>query len=182
MVDFCSSDVVVDFLRATCLPSLHRPKSAILTKPSASINRLSSFRSLEERRREHTGSSARSWRLINSPVNDFVLVQELEAEEHAGRVEAGNRDGNMKRTWRSLAAVRRSEVRCRPSLFLREDAGVNVRHQVSSRRVGHHEAHVLPSLEAAMQIDQERVTGSIDDLKDPLFTDQTEHRHTSRNT
>lgn len=39
----------------TCLPSLHRPKSAILTNPSASISRLSSFRSLGEQRGEHTG-------------------------------------------------------------------------------------------------------------------------------
>lgn len=55
---------------------------------------------------------------------------------------------------------------------------MNVGHQVSSRGVRHHEAHVLLSLEAAVQIDQEGVTGSIDDFKDPLFTNQTEHKHT----
>lgn len=51
--------------------------------------------------------SAQPRSLMNSPVNDFVLVQKLEAEEHAGRVEPENKEhGNMKETWRSSAAVR----------------------------------------------------------------------------
>jgi len=37
----------VDVLSPWPMPSLHRPKSAILTKPSASSNRLSSFKSLQ---------------------------------------------------------------------------------------------------------------------------------------
>lgn len=31
--------------------------------------------------------SAQTCSVMNSPVNDFVLVQKLEAEEHTGRVE-----------------------------------------------------------------------------------------------
>lgn len=42
-----------------------------------------------------------------------------------------------------------------PSLFLTEDAGVNVCHEVSSRGIGHHKAHMVCRLEAAVQVHQE---------------------------
>lgn len=51
--------------------------------------------------------SAQPCSVMNSPVNDFVLVQKLEAEEHAGRVEPENKEHrNMNQTWRSSAAIR----------------------------------------------------------------------------
>ena len=57
-----------------------------------------------------------------------------------------------------------------PGLFVAEDAVVDVRHEVSSRGVGHDEAHVLGRLEAAVQVDQEGVLGDVDRLEDPLLT------------
>ena len=67
---------------------------------------------------------------------------------------------------------------CSPGLFLSEDVGVDVCHEVSSGGVGHHEAHVVCSLEAAVQVHQERMSGGVDHLKDPLFTNETEHKQT----
>lgn len=57
-----------------------------------------------------------------------------------------------------------------PGLFLSEDAGMDVLHQVSSWRVDHHEAHVVFCLEAAMEVHQERVAGCVDHFEDPLLT------------
>lgn len=51
--------------------------------------------------------SAQPCSVMNSPVNDFVLVKKLEAEEHTGRVEPENKErGNMNHNWRSSAAIR----------------------------------------------------------------------------
>lgn len=65
-----------------------------------------------------------------------------------------------------------------PSLTLVEDAVVNVCHEVSSGRVGHHKAHVVCSLETAVQVHQEWMTRRVDHFKDPLFTHEAEHDHT----
>lgn len=56
-----------------------------------------------------------------------------------------------------------------PGPFLAEDVGVNVFHEVASRGVGHHKAHMVCSLEAAMQVHQEGMLRSVDYFKDPLF-------------
>lgn len=56
-----------------------------------------------------------------------------------------------------------------PGLRLREDAGVDVDHEVSTRGVLHDEAHMLRRLEAAVQVHQEGVPRGIDGLKDPLL-------------
>lgn len=76
-------------------PSLHRPKSAILTKPSASISRLSSFKSLRHKQTLPVWSWRRRGKAVCvvcncsgfSPVNYFVLMEELQAEQHTWRVE-----------------------------------------------------------------------------------------------
>lgn len=44
----------------------------------------------------------------NSPVNDVVLVQELEAQQDAGRVKSENKDGKMRLSWRRWSPVGRS--------------------------------------------------------------------------
>lgn len=61
-----------------------------------------------------------------------------------------------------------------PRLFVGEDAGVDVRHEVSSRRVGHDEAHVVRRLEASVQVHQERVSRGVDHLEDPLLTHEAD--------
>ena len=63
-----------------------------------------------------------------------------------------------------------------PGLFVAEDAVVDVCHQVPSWGVGHDEAHVVGSLKAAVQVDQEGVLGSVDRLEDPLLTLQAANR------
>lgn len=51
--------------------------------------------------------SAQPGSVMTSPVNDFVLVQKLKAEEHTGRVEPENKEHwNINQTWRSSAAIR----------------------------------------------------------------------------
>lgn len=65
---------------------------------------------------------------------------------------------------------------CWPCLFLSEDACVNVCHEVSSRGVGHHKAHVVCSLKAAMQVHQERMLWGVYYLEDPLFTNEAKHK------
>lgn len=67
---------------------------------------------------------------------------------------------------------------CSPRLILGEDAGVNVGHEVSPGGVGHHEAHVVGRLEAAVQVHQERMLGDVDHFEDPLFTHEAEHTQT----
>lgn len=57
-------------------------------------------------------------------------------------------------------------------LFVAEDVVVDVGHEVSSRWVGHDEADVVGRLEAAVHVDQERVSRGIDHLEDPLLTHQ----------
>lgn len=47
---------------------------------------------------------------------------------------------------------------CSPGLFLSEDAGVDMCHEVASWGVGHHETYVVCSLEAAVQVHQERMS------------------------
>lgn len=64
-----------------------------------------------------------------------------------------------------------------PGLFLSEDAGMDVLHEVSSWRVDHHEAHVVFGLEAAMEVHQERVADHVDHFEDPLLTHKAAHKH-----
>lgn len=59
---------------------------------------------------------------------------------------------------------------------------MDVLHEVSSWRVGHDKAHVVGRLEAAVQVDQEGVTGRVDHLKDPFLTQQAEHRDQFKQT
>lgn len=59
---------------------------------------------------------------------------------------------------------------CSLGLFVVEDVVVDVGHEVSSRWVGHDEADVVGRLEAAVQVDQERMSRRVDHLEDPLFT------------
>ena len=47
---------------------------------------------------------------------------------------------------------------------------MDVRHEVPPRGVGHDEAHVVGRLEAAVQVDQERMLGAVYRLEDPLLT------------
>ena len=100
----------------------------------------------------------------SSPVDNFVLVEVLEAEDNTGGVEDG------------------------PGLG--EDVGVDVHHQVAAGRVLHHKAdvalqhgcHLLQCLkeekmkdpnlclEAGEEIDKERVSHRVCDFKDPLLS------------
>lgn len=59
------------------------------------------------------------------------------------------------------------------SSWLGEDVGVDVHHQVTSRRVLHDKTHMLWSLEACKQVDQEGVLRHVDRLEDALLTHQT---------
>lgn len=83
-------------------PSLHSPKSAIFRKPWASSSRLSNFRSLggwgaeqrgpgtAPRRKTASAPSPRPQPFGDkSPVNDFLLVQELQSQDHTGQIEPG---------------------------------------------------------------------------------------------
>lgn len=47
---------------------------------------------------------------------------------------------------------------------------MDVDHEVAARQVLHDEADVVAGLEAAVQVDQERVSGGVDHLEDPLLT------------
>lgn len=49
---------------------------------------------------------------------------------------------------------------------------VDVDHEVSSGQVLHDEADVVAGLEAAVQAHQERVSGRVDHLEDPLLAHQ----------
>lgn len=53
---------------------------------------------------------------------------------------------------------------------------MDVHHEVSSRCVLHDKTHMFGRLEACKQVDQERVVGTVDGLKDPLLTHQTGDR------
>lgn len=70
----------------------------------------------------------------------------------------------------SNARLRRCHVH---GARLREDVGVDVHHQVTSSRVLHNKTHVLWSLEAREQVDQERVVRHVHDLKDALLAHET---------
>lgn len=59
---------------------------------------------------------------------------------------------------------------------LGKDVGMDVHHEVSSRCVLHDKTHMFGRLEACKQVDQERVVGTVDGLKDPLLTHQTGDR------
>jgi len=52
---------------------------------------------------------------------------------------------------------------------LREDVCVDVHHQVASCCVLHNKTHVLRSLEARKQVDQEGMVRQVHDLKDALL-------------
>ena len=105
----------------------------------------------------------------SSPVDNFVLVEVLEAEDNTGGVEDG------------------------PGLG--EDVGVDVHHQVAAGRVLHHKAdvalqhgcHLLQCLkeekvkdpnlclEAGEEIDEEGVSHRVCHFKDPLLSQQGLH-------
>lgn len=53
--------------------------------------------------------------------------------------------------------------------WLREDVCVDVHHQVTSCCVLHNKTHVLWSLEARKQVDQEGMVGQVHNLKDALL-------------
>lgn len=57
-----------------------------------------------------------------------------------------------------------------PGLGLGEHVVVDVDHEVAAGKVLHDEADVVAGLEAAVQVDQERVSGGVDHLEDPLLT------------
>ena len=82
----------------------------------------------------------------DSPVDDLVLVEVLEAEDDAGGVEDGARLG--------------------------EGVRVDVHHQVPAGRVLHHEAHVRVRLEAGEHVDEERMPHGVGHLEDPLLRQQ----------
>lgn len=56
-----------------------------------------------------------------------------------------------------------------PGLGLREDVLVDVDHQVAAWQVLHDEAHVVAGLEAAVEVDQEGMSGGVDHLEDSLL-------------
>lgn len=68
----------------------------------------------------------------------------------------------------------------RPGLGLGEDVVVDVDHQVSARQVLHDEAHVVAGLEAAVEVDQEGVSGGVDRLKNPLLAHEAEEERGER--
>lgn len=47
---------------------------------------------------------------------------------------------------------------------------MDVDHEVTAWQILHDEAHMVTRLEAAVQVDQEGVSGGIDHLEDPLLT------------
>lgn len=55
---------------------------------------------------------------------------------------------------------------------------MDVHHEVSSRCVLHDKTHMFRRLEACKQVDQERVVGAVDGLKNPLLTHQTKDKQT----
>lgn len=59
-----------------------------------------------------------------------------------------------------------------PGLSLREHIRVDVDHQVAAWQVLHDEADVVAGLEAAMEVDQEGMSGGVDHLEDPLLAHQ----------
>lgn len=59
---------------------------------------------------------------------------------------------------------------CAPGLGLGEHVVVDVDHEVAAGKVLHDKADVVAGLEAAVQVDQEGVSGGIDHLEDPLLT------------
>lgn len=113
-----------------------------------------------------------------SPVNYFVLMEELQAEQHARRVEPEPRRwrcGDAASRKVNCAGLREGSgvfVCCSLRLFVAEDVVVDVGHEVAPGRVGHDEADVVGRLEAAVQVDQERMLRCVDHLEDPLFTHQ----------
>lgn len=68
----------------------------------------------------------------------------------------------------------------RPGLGLGEDVVVDVDHQVSTGQILHDEAHVVAGLEAAVEVDQEGVSGGVDHLKNPLLAHQAEEQRNER--
>lgn len=56
-----------------------------------------------------------------------------------------------------------------PGLGLREDVLVDVDHQVAAWQILHDEAHVVAGLEAAVEVDQEGMSGGVDHLEDSLL-------------
>lgn len=64
--------------------------------------------------------------------------------------------------------------RCTPGLGLGEHVVVDVDHEVPTGQVLHDEADVVAGLEAAVQVDQERVSGGVDHLEDPLLAHEAE--------
>ena len=106
-------------------------------------------------------TNSRSWKLVGirenrqgdgyAPVDDLVLVQVLQAEDDAGGVEDGAR--------------------------LRKDVGVDVHHQVTSRRVLHHETHVRLSTAAATRTKRPSVTSH---SRDPMKNWAINSRNTIR--
>lgn len=53
---------------------------------------------------------------------------------------------------------------------------MDVHHQVTSRSILHNKTHMLRSLEAGEQVDQERMVRHIHNLKDALLTHKTTER------
>lgn len=79
-------------------------------------------------------------------IDDLALVQILQAQHHAGRIEHGAR--------------------------LRKDVGMDVHHEITAGRVLHHEAHVLLGLEARKQIHEERMAHRVGHLENALLAQQ----------
>lgn len=86
---------------------------------------------------------------LQIPINDAVVVQILQAQNHAGRVKNSPRFG--------------------------ENVRVDVHHQVSSGSVLHDEADVGLCLEAGEEVHQEGVSDRVGGLEDALFGEQGLH-------
>ena len=83
------------------------------------------------------------------PVNNFVFVQVLQAQDDAGGVEDG------------------------PGLA--EHVRVDVHHEITAGRVLHHEAHVARRLEAGEHVHEERVAHGVGHLEDALLGQEGLH-------